>query len=189
MYNFQILIDNYTWRGALLIEGGFILNGAVCGLVLIQPDENTKLEDSEINLRNDETLQTQNSLKMNVCTQRLKSEVNKLSEQQACIQHNLRSESNHFKGTWSSSMNDDTIIEIYRKISEENVDKISHYSKDEKRCLSLEPLKNVGFVLLVLSNMLIEFGLNTPFAFLPDMMIQRGYRSQDAIWIMFVIGI
>ena len=60
---------------------------------------------------------------------------------------------------------------------------------NKKRWFSLTPLKNVGFLFFLASGFLIEVALNVPFTFLPGMMIQKGFHKQDAVWMLFIIGI
>lgn len=76
---------------------------------------------------------------------------------------------------------DDIVAEM-----DEMVERSTNIKK--KRWLSLSPLRNPGFIIYILSNLLVEWGMNTPFAFLPDMMVHKGYTKQDAVWIMFIIG-
>lgn len=72
----------------------------------------------------------------------------------------------------------DTESETNRNIS---------YTK-ERRWLSLRPLRNPGFVLFLVSNMITELTLDTPYSFLPDMMVHKGFTKNQAVWVMFNIG-
>ncbi|XP_045201074.2 uncharacterized protein LOC123554790 [Mercenaria mercenaria] len=58
-----------------------------------------------------------------------------------------------------------------------------------RRWLSLAPLRNAGFLCFLLSGMLIEMSLNTPFTFLPAMMLRKGFMKQDAVWMLFITGL
>ena len=42
----QLLIDHYSWRGALLILGGFVANLCVCG-ALLRPNPSSQRPDVE----------------------------------------------------------------------------------------------------------------------------------------------
>ncbi|XP_045201070.2 uncharacterized protein LOC123554788 [Mercenaria mercenaria] len=70
----------------------------------------------------------------------------------------------------------------------ENVDN-EKCETDNRRWFSLAPLKNTGFLVFLLSGILIEMSLNTPFIFLPDMMLHKGFEKQDAVWMLFIIGL
>jgi predicted MFS family arabinose efflux permease len=50
-------------------------------------------------------------------------------------------------------------------------------------------IENPGFFLFLSSSVLIELALYAPFTYLPDMMGYRGYKEQDAVWMLFIIGI
>lgn len=41
----RYLIDKYTWRGTVLILGGILLNGVVCGLLFLPMRENSPREE------------------------------------------------------------------------------------------------------------------------------------------------
>lgn len=74
------------------------------------------------------------------------------------------------------------------QLSKEEKGKTQKEKKDGKRWLSLKPLRDPGFILFMVSNILAELALNTPFAFLPDMMVYKGYVKEQAVWVMFCIG-
>ncbi|KAL4220689.1 hypothetical protein ACF0H5_021085 [Mactra antiquata] len=200
----KILINKYAWRGTLLIEGGFILNGFVIALLLVQPgtrkrgrsititDENASyLKDTEIegsplypvamDTEDDYMKKTTcYPLKMTEGTStKLSSGV--IDSEQYTVNGNVLS------GGKSQSYNsEDTFIEL--KSDGIGSDGHDNVKKDTKRWLSLAPLKNIGFILFIVSSILIEFSLNTPFAFLPNMMKGKGYDAQDIVWIMLIIG-
>lgn len=57
-----------------------------------------------------------------------------------------------------------------------------------RRLFSLAPLKNPGFLCFLVAEILIQLSLNTPFTFLPDMMLHKGFQTHDAVWMLFIIG-
>ncbi|XP_052219200.1 monocarboxylate transporter 4-like isoform X1 [Dreissena polymorpha] len=59
----------------------------------------------------------------------------------------------------------------------------------QKRWFSIAPLRNPGFVILIVSNLLIELAQNVPFAYLPYMMVDKGFPKQDTVTVIFFISL
>ena len=58
----------------------------------------------------------------------------------------------------------------------------------QKRWFSIAPLRNPGFVILIVSNLLTELAQNVPFAYLHYMMVDKGFPKQDTVTVIFFIG-
>lgn len=186
---YQILIDKYTWRGTLLIEAGFILNGLVCALVLRKPD--TKTQPAEVGneyvgqvleeFKNDKNCENNQEKLLNeeIGNEKLNTKlVPKSSDRLVFHEKNSASKKDIIQNEVDAG-------EIVGEM-DGMIEKSTNIKK--KRWLSLSPLRNPGFIVYMLSSLLVEWGMNTPFAFLPDMMVQEGYTKQDAVWVMFIIG-
>ena len=60
--------------------------------------------------------------------------------------------------------------------------------KQRKHWISLKPLTNPSFLMFIFSNLLTELALSVPFAFLPDLMLMKGFDRQQAVWVIFTTG-
>ncbi|XP_060602137.1 monocarboxylate transporter 14-like [Ruditapes philippinarum] len=61
--------------------------------------------------------------------------------------------------------------------------------RTSKPWINLKPFQNPGFITFLFGNFLLDLSLNIPITFIPDMMHQKGFKIQQAVWTIFLIGI
>ncbi|KAH3718248.1 hypothetical protein DPMN_061049 [Dreissena polymorpha] len=196
-----MLIDEYSWRGTLVIQAGMILHGLACSLVLRplnhtarEPDnrgQRKTITDTELNKKRDlhngdsveiTSFQQNVSLKL-ISNSNLKKVVfeTKLLEKQGIEEDDTNTCTEIIEITLAES-----ILQInQRRALNEDVQR--NYT-GQKRWLSIAPLRNPGFVILIVSNLLTELAHNVPFAYVPYMMVDKGFPKQDAVTVIFCIG-
>lgn len=178
---FQILIKEYTWRGTLLIEAGFILNGLACATVLRKPNN-----FSSTNSQKSERI-------VQLSTSFRRPDVNEFGQERLLSTDNKEEKVNiqiNEKLSYSKGGVDCKADKNIEKIELSNIgtNESDRQTKVKRRWLSLRPLKSPGFLLFMVSSMLRELALDIPFAFLPDLMVNKGYAKEQAVWVMFIIG-
>ena len=213
---FQILIKQYTWRGTLLVEAGFILNGLVCALVLIEPRKrhiaeqcvDVELDDIGSSTTTDADVANRAAAANNVDDEAEQEQYKLIptdSVEQKMGVHIVDDTDVYSSNTTGNAKKADIDGHLYNAIAKheekalgnpndafvEYEPKLMVGSKPKqttRRWLSLKPLMNPGFLVFVLSNILIELALNTPFIYLPDMMVNMGYSTGQAAFVITIIG-
>jgi hypothetical protein len=65
---------------------------------------------------------------------------------------------------------------------------LNTFRRSSKPWINLKPFQNPGFITFLFGNFLLDLSLNIPITFIPDMMHQKGFEIQQAVWTIFVIG-
>ncbi|XP_052216344.1 monocarboxylate transporter 12-like isoform X2 [Dreissena polymorpha] len=198
----KMLIDEFSWRGTLVIQAGMILHGLACSLVL-RPLNHTAREPDKHGQR-----QTIPDTELDITRDLDNGDSVEIKSFQQNVSLKLMSNSNLDKAVLETKLlekqgieEDDTntcteIIEIIPAKSFLQINQKRAFTEDvqrnytgQKRWLSIAPLRNPGFVILIVSNLLTELAQNVPFAYLPYMMVDKGFPKQDTVTVIFFIGL
>lgn len=166
----RILIEEFGWRGTLLIEAGFILNIMVCGAFFrpMQKQSGRKTKKSETKEEAIDLLRCDDNLiyiKEN-CTP---------SDKKCTIEEN-------------ASQDDDVHASKQEIITQTKSTKnttLSFFSRHFDFGLLTNPI----FTIFVVSNCCTCLGFNAPYVYLPDRAEEKGMNKLDSAFLLSVIGI
>ncbi|XP_071126386.1 monocarboxylate transporter 12-like isoform X1 [Mytilus edulis] len=166
----RILIEEFGWRGTLLIEAGFILNIIVCGAFFrpMQKQSGRKTKKSETKEEAIDLLRCDDNL-INIkenCTP---------SDKKCTIEEN-------------ASQDDDVHASKQEIITQTKSTKnttLSFFSRHFDFGLLTNPI----FTIFVVSNCCTCLGFNAPYVYLPDRAEEKGMNKLDSAFLLSVIGI
>ena len=190
------LLDEYGWRGTLLIESGILLNAIACGLVM-RPviTENrsqtvhTRAEGDENNLNLTEFLTETNDMN------KTNSDDNQDNFHVPITQELL----NHTVAGQKTSRHDTTNLSAEKEdnaaplVGESESDKCFYFLQNVKNAI----LKTFRFDLLLRKRFLcfavviifINISFMVPFIYVFDMALTMGHPPNKAVWLMTSMGI
>ncbi|XP_063427629.1 monocarboxylate transporter 12-like [Mytilus trossulus] len=158
----RILIDEYGWRGAILMESGFILNIVLCGAFFrpVRIKMNNTIDVSAI--RNEANHRSSLKDKFDIKDKQIFTiEKNEYEGLQA-LQEEAATPFDSTDSTWSSCFS---------------------------RHFDFGLLTNPIFTIFVVSNYFTAFGFNTPYVYLPDRAEEKGMNQVDSAFLLSIIGI
>ncbi|XP_063426022.1 monocarboxylate transporter 12-like [Mytilus trossulus] len=157
----RILIDEYGWRGAILLEAGFILNIVLCGAFFRPVQNKINKTDEEYVIRKEAIYLSSLEDKPITNKQITKIEKNENEGLQA---------SQKESGT-SPDSSDSTVASCF------------------SRHFDFGLLTNPIFTIFVVSNYFTALGFNTPYVYLPDRAEEKGMSQFDSAFLLSIIGI
>jgi len=192
----QLLIDEYGWRGAILIEAGILLNGLVCGAILrpLTVPVAYHLAFDSSRLQDSVTSELSPQFMSPVLKQRSRVAVESTS---VGIDNSLEQTSTVAKIDSPSSQYLHTVKqqELYARNSLLNLT-LSTCSLPVQLQASRTSTKksryvfcNAVFVLFIIATVLASVGFCVPYVFIPDRAIQLGQSEDHAAMLLSVIGI
>ncbi|CAG2192268.1 unnamed protein product [Mytilus edulis] len=166
----RILIEEYGWRGTLLIEAGFILNIIVCG-AFFRPMQKQSGRTTEKSETKEEAIDL------------LRCDDNLIYIKENCIpsDKNCTIEEN-------ASQDDDVHASKQEIITQTKSTKnttLSFFSRHFDFGLLTNPI----FTIFVVSNCCTCLGFNAPYVYLPDRAEEKGMNKLDSAFLLSVIGI
>lgn len=192
----QLLIDLYSWRGALLVLGGFVANLCVCGALLRPIKPKSKPDDREWENHTDApkdcvTTAVDSQNNEVICSDLTKEDLAQLDQ----------NNSNNNKAIESN------IVDcMNQKNKSTDKEKQTFLTKDAEipyvvsprscvSCLCLESNKELGFLLhpdfliLLVSVLFMAFGCSAPLVYLVPFALSVGVEHQSAAFLMSIFGI
>lgn len=184
----EILIEKYGWRGSMLIIGGIILNIAVVGSLLrtikIEADVEIYVTDERVNTvesgysqitKEDNCEVTQES---HHCDTQLYQNSKDRDSNTVELEHLLLK--NEFQNQNASPV-------ISNKMGSMKII-LTRCCESLTKCFDFSIFKNSSFVLFLLSNFFVLFGIFCPYIYLPDRSIEGGCSKSESALFISVIG-
>ena len=161
----EFLIREYNWRGALLINGGIILNGIPCSILLGSFEKMTdqRFSKSEGNRKQGGT-DRENDMAIN-------SNVENKNEETTSLHLSTNMHAQNIKAPEKNSQ----------------VSKCNGFTKTVSVYIDL--MKNPKILLMILSFMLIQFGHLGPYAYLPMRAGHLHFSKEKAAMLVTTLGI
>ena len=159
------LIQEYSWKGTVLIDAAILLNCILCGMVFRPLNVPKKVDPPE--------------------TEPLMEEKPQVGAEQAKI--GIKSASNlELPQTASASKQD---VARRRQFSESY--KASHSSalQTVSEMMDLQLFLDAVFILFAVSNLLASIGFVVPYIFLPNRGLRHGFSSSQSSWLISMVGI
>ncbi|XP_033835229.1 monocarboxylate transporter 12-B-like [Periophthalmus magnuspinnatus] len=193
----QLLIELYSWRGALLVLGGFVANLCVCG-ALLRPVKPKPEEDDRIW---EDKMAAQKDYEMPKNTDLISLDLTK--EELAQLEHDNANNSNNNK-----SIESRTVASMNLKNTTADKDSQNFLPGDANMpracivspkpcglCLCLESkeefrfLFHPDFLILLVSVLFMAFGCSAPLVYLVPYALSVGVDHQNAAFLMSIFGI
>ncbi|XP_052104355.1 monocarboxylate transporter 12-like isoform X2 [Mytilus californianus] len=163
----RILIDEYGWRGAILMEAGFIMNIVLCG-AFFRPVQNKSGKTTDKSV--------------------IKNEAIDLSIVEDEI--DIKEASMTSKQIFSIVKNKDEGLQALKTKSTTSPDPSTNsVSSCFSKHFDFGLLTNPAFTIFVVSNYFTALGFNTPYVYLPDRAEEKGMNQFDSAFLLSIIGI
>lgn len=180
----QMLIELYTWRGALLVLGGFVANLCVCGALMrpLKPRSKPDQRMWEIDAAAQEDCVKTNDLILPDFT---KEDLARLEE------NNFNSNNINENGGIGNNINlKNKMLEVEDKDGDANVAVSSRFCSlypETKEEFSF--LFDPDFLILSVSVLFMAYGCSSPLVYLVPYALSVGVEHQNAAFLMSIYGI
>ncbi|CAG2251861.1 SLC16A14 [Mytilus edulis] len=163
----RILIDEYGWRGAILMEAGFVLNIVLCG-AFFRPVQN------KIDKTNDKAAIRNEGIHLSSLEDNFDIKEKPITNKQIFTivkNENEGLQALKKESALSSDSTDSTVTSCF------------------SRHFDFGLLTNPIFTIFVVSNYFTALGFNTPYVYLPDRAEEKGMSQFDSAFLLSIIGI
>ncbi|XP_077470170.1 monocarboxylate transporter 12-B-like [Stigmatopora argus] len=205
----QLLIDQYSWRGAMLVLGGFVSNLCVCGALMRPVVEHGYGKSSSLKHTDDESKEVpQKTLEKSDLNYKegflfanCHLENSKLAEVNKLNQANTLALLSGGPDTKLTDLKLAECILISNALGEtQNPSRNMDAAKMEvlhrgRRCNCLQPGEDFGFLVLpdflvlALSFLFLAYGCSTPVVYLVPYALSKGVEHKQAALIMSLFGV
>ncbi|CAL1577915.1 unnamed protein product [Knipowitschia caucasica] len=186
----QLLIELYSWRGALLVLGGFVANLCVCGALLRPINSKSKADDR--------TWESKMTAQKDYMTPTIESKNTDMMSSDLTKDELAQLELNS-----SKTIKNETVESLNLKNKNSNKNVLAGGTgltcrvslKPCGLCLCLESreefssLLQPDFLILLVSVLFMAFGCSTPLVYLVPYALSEGMEHQNAAFLMSIFGI
>ncbi|KAI0240503.1 Monocarboxylate transporter 12 [Lamellibrachia satsuma] len=193
----EALMEEYGWRGAVLIEAGLVLNGCIVGTQLrpLEPKKQQQRKPlTDLTERAMNNHSAQNSLSLHSSPH---TPAKALEHDDATLRRHGKESglSGNINADRSSSVaHSHTLTSPHRQEAPQHVYflfRLCHCSEETKGTFRqlIELLKDMTFILFAISEFFDSLGYYVPYFYLIDMVEQVGISKSNAVFLISVIGV
>ncbi|CAD5113872.1 DgyrCDS3036 [Dimorphilus gyrociliatus] len=167
----EVLLQEYGWRGAILLQAGLILNCCICG-ALFRPLEEEKIEEEEEVSKEIEPISAPAKEHINI----------KMTRKDAFYSASLenipmyKSDPALYKASIAS-------------IPREDYEEPSKPCSEIKNMMDFTLFLNPFFVMFAVSNFFTSIGFYVPYAYLKDRAVLEGHSDAKATLLLSIVGV
>ncbi|XP_052218944.1 monocarboxylate transporter 12-like isoform X2 [Dreissena polymorpha] len=205
----SVLVQHYSWHGALIVQSGLLLHCVACGLLFLPLDQQHTLRIKEYRTKYDEALtslskESESGVLENGLNGILENDIDSLqtttskNTTKSNGQHQIDSE-NELSIPLTSGDTSDYDIDKTHEVSSPTPllsSSISGSNESNRSCAAkirelfdYEMFKSVKFLLFLVSLFFYGLGYYVPYVYLPDMAMRMGISEFRSSWLLSAVGI